>query len=45
MIKLRKGKRATKSGFQVDERQPSPFSIQSEAVNPLAGLDDHDNED
>ena len=44
MVKLRKGRVGTKSGFQVDASQPSPFSIQSEAVNPLAGLDDGDND-
>ena len=45
MMKVRKGRRATQTGFQVDASQSRPFSIQSEAVNPLAGLDDHDNED
>ena len=45
MIKLRKGKRSTQTGFQVDASGSKPFNIQSEAVNPLAGLDDGDNED
>ena len=45
MIKVRSGKKAMQSGFQMDATKSRPFAAQHDAVNPLAGIDAEDNED